>query len=126
MKTIKYIGTAFANYAPALFGVLFYRMGIANGAVLLLLQAGLFALNFYIAQSKISFAFLCFNLLLSTAIAHYASTYLYYNFVSADPMTPAIGRLGLFLGVAIVFTVSVVLVILKKQIKNHSIKLLQV
>ena len=112
MKYIKYFFVLLLNYVPLLFGYLFYEAGFAVVLSFISMQLLLTMLNHRTAQRIGGLIFLNLNLLLVTFVANKITNILYYNNVSADSGTLAVGSLSLMgdmIYVVILFSVSFIL-----------------
>ena len=96
-----------ANWTLVPFAWLTYWGGGPVWGAYLLIQVGMIWLNNKVSGSRWSLAFLCANLLASTAIAHKLSSVLYCSRVSSDGLSYAISELGWIGGVIIVAVMSV-------------------
>lgn len=116
MRKSKYILVTFSNYILVLCAYLFYRGGaLTVWSLCIMLQIVLTILNYKTANGSKSLAVLCANHLLSTIIANKLSTNLYYNNISSDGLTLAVGDLGLIVGSVFVFILSLISIFLKKR-----------
>ncbi len=109
MPKREFILLTLAHYLPVLCAVLFYRGGgLLLWPLFLILQGGLISLDERRCPTRKLLAFFCGNLLVSTALAHVLSTWLYYTRVSSDFMSKAVGSVGLHLGILVVLVLSAV------------------
>ncbi len=74
---------------------------------MLLMQGVLIGMNTKHSPTRKHLAFFSVNLILSTALGHGLSNWLYYTYVSSDGMTKAVGALGLQIGVVLAAIASV-------------------
>lgn len=117
MQKAKYTLALLANYIPVFIAYVLYELGIDIGLVVFCFQILLWCLNYDVSKSRFSLAFLNLNLLISTYISFGLSTTLYYNNISSDGLTLAIGQLIQLIGSIFVLVVSVILVLVKKPDK---------
>ncbi|MBO5221720.1 MAG: hypothetical protein J6C26_05355 [Clostridia bacterium] len=104
-----------ANYSLLILSCLFYWLGYRLWMIFFMLQLFLTALNFNIARSKKSLAVWSTHLLISTITANLASTLLYYNIISSDSMSMALGLGATIFGTIFVLILSTISIIIKKN-----------
>ena len=119
MKRVKYIFVTLANYIPVLCACLFYEGGgPLMWPIFIVAQIILIVLNHILSSKKMELIFYDVNLIISTIIANGLSTYLYYWNISSDSETPAVGQLGLMVGVIFVLILTFISVLLKRKNLN--------
>lgn len=119
MKIVKYIFVTLANYIPVLCACLFYKGGApVDWPIYIVAQIILIVLNHILSSKKMELICYDVNLIISTIIANGLSTYLYYWNISSDPETPAVGQLGLMVGVIFVLILTFISVLLKRKNLN--------
>lgn len=107
MEKVKYILAILANYIPVLWAYIFYSIGAGTDwSLFIISQILLVTLNHKITKSKLALLFLHVNLLVSTIVANWLSTHLYYTNISSDDETLLVGNLGLKVGVIFVILMS--------------------
>ena len=107
MEKVKYILAILANYIPVLWAYIFYSIGAGiDWSLFIISQILLVTLNHKITKSKLALLFLHANLLVSTIVANWLSTHLYYTNISSDDETLLVGNLGLKVGVIFVILMS--------------------
>lgn len=88
MEKAKYILAILANYIPVLWAYIFYSIGAGiDWSLFIISQILLVTLNHKITKSKLALLFLHANLLVSTIVANWLSTHLYYTNISSDDET---------------------------------------
>ena len=105
----KYVFAALANFIPVLCGCLLFR----GGAPLLwpffiISQIILTCINYGVADGKSDVLFLSAQLLISTIIANWLYTHLYYTLISSDDETLIVGYVGGWIGVIFVVVLSLI------------------
>ena len=107
MEKVKYILAILANYIPVLWAYIFYSIGAGvDWSLFIISQILLVTLNHKITKSKLALLFLHVNLLVSTIVANWLSTHLYYTNISSDDETLLVGIWGLKVGAIFVILMS--------------------
>ena len=104
------------NTIPFAFDVIFYSNGGVDNLYLFLpVFAALTILNYYFSNKVAHYVTLQVYLLACLISSGCISTHLYYNNISDDPMTPAIGMLLVYSGSIVVVITTVITSIVKKK-----------
>lgn len=107
MKKVKYILAILSNYIPVLWAYILYSGGAATvWSLFITSQILLVTSNHKITKNKLALLFLHVNLLVSTIVANWLSTHLYYTNISSDDETLLVGILGLKVGAVFVILMS--------------------
>lgn len=121
MRMLKYLAISLVNYALVLCACFFYKGGAPlDWPIYITGQILLTVLNYTLSSKKSELIFYSVNLVISTILANALSTYLYYCNISSDYATPAVGVLGLIVGVIFVIILSLVSVLTKNKSLNKS------
>ena len=117
LKIIKYVGVLLLMYICAPVGLICYGAG-ATIDIMIVILAVVFAYVGYIATHKIlELLFLYANLLLSVYIGSSFSTKLYYERVSSDDMTLIVGRVFMYIALAVT-VLAVLIFAMVRVVKN--------
>lgn len=124
MKTVwkknKWLFLFFINVFPFAIDVAFYRMGASLDLKLFLpVFIGLTVLNFINCKKVIPYILYQMLILVCIICSGYVSTYLYYNNISSDDMTLAIGELMVMLGSAINIVITLITAIVKYDLNKN-------
>ena len=124
MEKVKYILAILANYIPVLWAYIFYSIGAGvDWSLFIISQILLVTLNHKITKSKLALLFLHVNLLVSTIVANWLSTHLYYTNISSDDETLLVGIWGLKVGAIFVILMStfslLIRIFLEKQKRDN-------
>lgn len=110
----KYVFAALANFIPVLCGCLFFRGGAPLlWPLFIILQIILTCINYGVADRKSDVLFLSSQLLISTIIANWLSTRLYYTLISPDGETLIVGYAGGEVGIIFVLVLSLISLVVK-------------
>ena len=108
------------NTIPFALDVIFYSNGGVDNLYLFLpVFAALTILNYYFSNKVAHYVTLQVYLLACLISSGCISTHLYYNNISDDPMTPAIGMLLVYSGSIVVVITTVITSIVKKKSKTQ-------
>ena len=104
------------NTLPFAMDILFYSIGgIDNLYLFLPAFAALTILNYRYTNKVVHYIIIQFYLLVCLFSSGCISTHLYYNNISDDPMTPAIGMLLVFAGSIVIVITTVITGIVKRN-----------
>ena len=110
----KYILVTLANYIPVLCGCLLFRGGAPLlWPLFIIMQILLVSLNYSTAKGILGVLFLNANLTVSTIIANWLFTHLYYTLISSDSETLIVGYVGGEIGTIFVLVLSLISVLIK-------------
>ena len=113
MKYLKYVSVFFLNYLIVLMSITMYQGGAALDFTFIPIQFLTVYLNYKVSSNIIGLGFLNLNLLASTIIANKLVTYLYYNNISSDSETLAVGSLCLIVGIVYILILAIISIVVK-------------
>ena len=107
------------NALPFAMDILFYSNGGMDNLFLFIPAfAGLTMLNYHFTNQVVHYIIIQFYFLVCLISSGCISTHLYYNNISDDPMTPAIGMLLVYSSSIVVVITTVITGIAKKKSKT--------
>ena len=113
-KAFDYLLLLLANTAPfLLLSYLFYESGIAIMLMFPALQSLLNILNYDCTKRLLSFVFLNIAMLISSIAGHEITTRLYYNNISSDSETLAVGEFAVYACIVFVAVMTLISIICK-------------
>ncbi len=113
MKKYGFILLIILNYILVLIAFLFYYAGIGAYSLIFLFQLLLVYFNYKFSYKIWHIILLSCNMIISTMIGNYLTTYLYMKNISNDWGTAFIGEIIFWVGFAFVVIVSLVSIIIK-------------
>lgn len=120
MKKVKYILAILSNYIPVLWAYILYSGGAATvWSLFIISQILLVTSNHKITKNKLALLFLHVNLLVSTIVANWLSTHLYYTNISSDDETLLVGIWGLKVGAVFVILMSTFSLLIKNFLEKQ-------
>ena len=121
-KTFNYLLLLLMNIAPfLLLSYLLYKAGIVIMLMFPTIQILLNILNYDCTKKLLSFVFLNIAMLISSVAGHEVTTRLYYNNISSDSETLAVGEFAVLVCIvfiAIMTLISVICKIVSKRTKD--------
>ncbi|MBQ8540008.1 MAG: hypothetical protein IJ435_00890 [Clostridia bacterium] len=119
-KCFKYCLALIANIVPFFLGCFLYEGGITVSLMFPVIQVLINLLNYKWTEKILSFMFLNFAMLVSSVASIKISTWLYYNNISSDTGTLAVGQFEVWC--CIVFIVIMTLVSIIYRITMNAIR----
>jgi len=96
-KYIKFIVLLFINYIPLIFYCSFYKAGIGLSFSTLLYTVVINYINYKYSDNILLYIFLSLNLYISVLVGEWSENKLYYNNISSDNDTIAVGKLFIYI-----------------------------
>ena len=119
LSRLKILLLILINTVPFALDVIFYSNGSMDNFYLFLpVFALLTILNYYYFDKVAHYVIIQVYLLACLISSGCISTHLYYNNISNDPMTPAVGMLLVYSGSIVVVITTVISAIVKKRSKT--------
>lgn len=115
---IRYILALIINIIPFFLCCLLYEGGIAIFMMFLMLQILINLLNYKWTNKVISYLFLNTAMLISSIASIEIITQLYYNDISPDPGTLAVGNFAVIVGVVFVLLMTLISIICRIAAKR--------
>lgn len=106
------------NSLPFIFDIVFYENGAYNDLLFPIVFACLVSMNYYLLDKTLHYVLINVYVLFGVIFSGVVSTFLYYNNISSDGETLAVGEAMIFWGTAIVIVTTVISGIIKGLINR--------
>lgn len=118
-KYFKYCLALALNIIPFFLSCFLYEGGITVSLMLPIIQVLINLLNYKWTEKILSFVFLNFAMLVSSVASVKISTWIYYNNISSDTETLAVGQFEVWFCIIFIVIMTLISIICRHTMKEH-------